>query len=91
MLAPRLILVGQDGCAPCVRVRRLLTELHESGFSFELREVAFDSPEGLELALRHNILYPPAVVLEGRLVAKGKVFAEDIRQALTVVGPSLAR
>lgn len=53
--------------------------------SFSLREVRFDSEEGLELAGRHSILFPPAVIVDGQLVGKGKIREEDLRRALGAV------
>ena len=54
-----------------------------------MREVRLDSEEGIELALRHTILTPPAVFVDGRLLAKGKVREEDLRNALEApIAPS---
>lgn len=75
-------LVTQDGCNPCLRVKRLLAGIRSEIGALEVREVQLDSEEGAELAVRHNILFPPAVFVDGRLVAKGKVREGELRTAL---------
>lgn len=88
MSSHEVILVTQDGCNPCRRVKRILDEIRRQGRRFDLREVRFDSEEGGELAVEHSILFPPAVFVDGRLVAKGKVLESELRTALEV--PALA-
>lgn len=82
MAVPQVILVTQEGCNPCLRVKRLLDEIRPEVGPFETREVQLSSEEGVELAVRHNIPFPPAVFVNGRLVAKGKVLEKDLRSAL---------
>ena len=72
----------QDGCNPCRRVRRVLDGLTPGVAGLRDREVAFDSKEGLELATRHSIAFPPAVLVDGRLVGKGKIRESELRNAL---------
>lgn len=78
----RVVLVTQEGCNPCFRVKRLLDQILGETEDVEVREVQLSSEEGAELAVRHNILFPPAVIVDGRLVAKGKVLEKDLRLAL---------
>ncbi len=40
-----------------------------------IEEVEFTSPAGSKLAIENGILYPPAVFLNGELIAKGKIDA----------------
>jgi len=47
-----------------------------------VREVRFDSEEGVRLAEEHSILFPPGVIGDGRLLGKGKIREEDLRRAL---------
>lgn len=86
MTAPSVILVTQDGCNPCLRVKRLLAEISSDIGALNVVEVAFDSEEGIELAVRHKILFPPAVFVNGRLLAKGKVLEKELRGALNAPG-----
>ena len=83
-----VILVTQEGCNPCLRVQRLLAGLRAEIGGVVVREVTLDSTEGQELALHHNILFPPAVFVDGHLLAKGKIHEHDLRSALT--SPTLA-
>jgi hypothetical protein len=40
-----------------------------------IEEVEFTSPVGTKLAMENGILYPPAVFLNGAMIAKGKIDA----------------
>ena len=70
------------GCTPCLRVKRILNELKVNFPDISLKEVEYTSDEGSKLAIENNIAYPPAVFLNGKLVAKGKVYAEQIVAAI---------
>jgi hypothetical protein len=41
-----------------------------------VEEVEFTSPTGTKLAIENGILYPPAVFLNGVMIAKGKIDAD---------------
>jgi len=43
-----------------------------------VEEIDFTSPAGSKLAFDNNILYPPAVFLDGKLIAKGKIYVEKM-------------
>ena len=66
------------GCTPCLRVKRYLTEFHAKNPQIEVEEIEFSSQVGSKLAVENGVLYPPAVFLEGKLIAKGKVDAEKM-------------
>ncbi len=82
MSSPVVTLVTQPGCNPCGRVKRLLNDLRAEGVEMQLREVVFASDEGRELAETHRIVYPPAVLVDGRLVGKGKILGPELRDAV---------
>jgi glutaredoxin len=82
-----VVLVTQDGCKPCLRVKRILGEIAPAVTDLSVREVQFDSEEGARLAAEHGILFPPAVIGDGRLIGKGKIREEDLRLALGVPAP----
>lgn len=46
--------------------------------SLTIEEIEYHSAAGSKLAIEHGILYPPAVILEGRLVGKGKIDAQKM-------------
>ena len=72
----RVILITSLGCTPCLRVKRILKELQAEMADLAVEEMDFTSPAGSKLAMQHGILYPPAVLLDGNLIAKGKIDAE---------------
>jgi predicted thioredoxin/glutaredoxin len=43
-----------------------------------VEEVEFTSPVGTRLAVENGILYPPAVFVNGQLIAKGKIDADAL-------------
>ncbi len=79
---PRVLLLSKEGCNPCKRVKRLLDEVAQERPGLETQVVDFSSPEGAALALRHSILYPPAVFVDGRLLGYGKILEGRLREAL---------
>lgn len=81
------MLLTQEGCNPCRRVKRILGEILKEVPSLNVREVSFDSDEGMKLAMQHNILFPPAIFIDGRMMAKGKVREEDLRRELGASPP----
>lgn len=46
--------------------------------SLLVEEVDFTTTLGSKLAIENNILYPPAVFLEGKMIAKGKIDADSV-------------
>lgn len=80
--AVRVVVVGKEGCVPCITVDRALEEMKAELPGLDVREVDFSSKEGLDLAVRNSILYPPAVFVDGALYAKGKVYPEKLKEAL---------
>ncbi len=74
--------VTKEGCTPCLRVKRIVVELKSELPEMVVREVDFTSQEGVALAIRDNILYPPAVLINGKLFAKGKILEEPLKDAV---------
>jgi alkyl hydroperoxide reductase subunit AhpF len=46
--------------------------------SLLVQEVDFTTTLGSKLAIENNILYPPAVFLEGKMIAKGKIDVDNL-------------
>ena len=67
-----------EGCLPCISVKRNLKELQTELPSLVVEEIDFTSPAGSKLAFENNVLHPPAVFLDGRLFAKGKIYPEKM-------------
>ena len=74
----KVILLSSVGCTPCLRVKRHLNEFHAKNPQIEVEEIEFSSQVGSKLAVENGVLYPPAVFLEGKLIAKGKIDAEKM-------------
>jgi hypothetical protein len=55
-------------------------QLEMPGLNVE--EVDFASPAGSRLAIESNVTYPPAIFLDDKLIAKGKIFSEQIVAAI---------
>jgi len=79
---PNVLLITSYGCTPCLRVKRILNELQAEMPNLKLEEVEYSSPTGVRLSIANGITYPPAVFLDGRLIAKGKVDANALIQTV---------
>ena len=79
---PNVLLVTSYGCTPCLRVKRILKELQAELPNITLEEVEYTSPTGAKLSMENSITYPPAVFLDGKLIAKGKVDAAGLIQVI---------
>ena len=71
-----------EGCAPCLRVKRIVKELQVEIGNVTVEEVDFASPTGSRMAIENNVAYPPAVFVGGKLVAKGKIYPEQLAAAI---------
>ena len=67
---------------PCKYVKRVLGDLQLEIPEITVEEVDFGSEEGMKLAVQNQILYPPAVFFEGRLLVKGKIRENDLKEAV---------
>ena len=77
-----VVSVTKEGCLPCLRIKRILGELKAELPELGLREVDFTSEEGMALAVKNSILYPPAVFINGFIFAKGKIMEEPLKEAV---------
>ena len=77
-----VVAITKEGCLPCLRIKRILGELKAQLPELGVREVDFTSEEGMGLAVKNSILYPPAVFINGSLFAKGKIMEEPLKEAV---------
>lgn len=75
-------MITKEGCLPCFRIKRILGEVKAELPEIRVREVDFTSEEGIALAVKNSILYPPAVFINGSLFAKGKIMEEPLKEAV---------
>lgn len=79
---PNVVLVTSYGCTPCLRVKRILNELQTKMPNLTVKEVDYTSASGVKMSIENGIQYPPAVFLDGNLIAKGKIDAESVIKAI---------
>lgn len=72
---PNVRFVTSFGCTPCLRIKRILSQLQEDMPNLTVEEVEFTSSVGTKLAMENGILYPPAIFVNGVMIAKGKIDA----------------
>jgi thiol-disulfide isomerase/thioredoxin len=77
-----VVAITKEGCLPCLRIKRILGELKAELPELCVREVDFTSEEGMALAVKNSILYPPAVFINGFVFAKGKIMEEPLKEAV---------
>jgi len=75
-------LLTSEGCTPCLRVKHIMRELQIEMPYLNVEEIDFASHAGSKLAIENNVTYPPAIFLDDKLIAKGKIFPEQIVAAI---------
>ncbi len=78
-----VILVTKEFCHLCVKARLMLDKLRAEVPGISIHEVEFASSEGMDLAVKHRLLYPPIIFVNGSLFAEGKIEEESLREAVT--------
>lgn len=66
-------------------VRELLDSIQATAPDLVVREVELASDYGFELARRFGILFPPAIVVGGRLIGQDEIPERELRRALTLL------
>ena len=73
----KILLVTNEGCSHCTRVKQILKAMKNEIPSISVKEVNFSSKLGLEISTEHQIFYPPAVFIDGKLFGSGNKISED--------------
>lgn len=76
-----VVLLTRETCAFCADARELLDRL-AGEFSLSVNAVDLDTPEGQELALRSDVMFPPGIFVGGDLVCYGRPSERRIRREL---------
>jgi hypothetical protein len=79
--AVQVTYVTAPACHYCDHGRTVLAEITER-VSLDVREVPLDSDEGRHLLAVHRFAFPPAVIVDGRLVAHGRLSARRLARLL---------
>lgn len=76
-----ILLLTKDQCNFCAQAKGILERLRvEYGFSLSLLDLS--SPEGESLALRHGILFPPGVFIDGEPFSYGRLSERKLRREI---------
>ena len=81
-LSPVLTLVTTLDCHLCEHARKVLDKLRAE---FDVVEIDWESAGGHGLVVRDAVLFPPALYLNGRLVAFGRLSEGQVRRNLAAV------
>ncbi|MBS3942426.1 MAG: hypothetical protein KG028_15820 [Actinobacteria bacterium] len=79
--AVQVTYVTAPACHYCEHGRAVLAEIDER-VPLEVREVSLDSEEGRRLLAVHRFAFPPAVIVDGRLIAHGRLSSRRLVRLL---------
>lgn len=68
-------------CHLCDRGRHVLDELSQH-LTLEIVEIDLDSEQGRQLLATHRFAFPPAVIVDGQLVAHGRLSTRRLARLL---------
>ena len=83
-MSPVLTLVTTPDCHLCEHARRVLDRLRTE-FRLDVVEIDWESARGQGLVVRDAVLFPPALYLNGSLVAFGRMSEGRLRSTLAAV------
>lgn len=76
-----ILLLTKEHCDFCAQAKGMLERLQvEYGYALSLLDL--QSPEGENLALRHGILFPPGVFLDGEPFSYGRLSERKLRREI---------
>jgi hypothetical protein len=73
--------VTAPSCHLCEDAHRILLEVGME-FPVRIREIAWDSPEGVRRRIQGAALFPPAIFINGRFFSYGRLSRGRLRKAL---------
>jgi glutaredoxin len=76
-----VVLLTKDDCELCEQAKGVLARLQPE-LALAVREVSLDSDEGRSLVAGSGALFPPVLVLDGRLLFYGRLSERRLRKAL---------
>lgn len=82
----QVVYVTAPSCHYCEHGRAVLTQLGER-VPLDVREVTLDSPEGRQLLATHRFAFPPAIIVDGRLIAHGRLSMRRLARQLPLEVP----
>ena len=82
-----LTLLTQPDCIWCSDGKALLATLSRE-FPLSIDEVDLHSGQGRQLAAEHRLLFAPGLIVNGRLIAHGRLSARALRRDLARLSPT---
>jgi len=76
-----VVLLTQADCGFCDQAKETL-ELVAKDFELQISQVDLASSEGEELALKSGVMFPPGILLDGRLFSYGRLSERKLRREL---------
>lgn len=76
-----ILLLTREDCAFCHDADEMLGRL-AAEYSFALRTLDLDTPEGEALATRGGVLFPPRILIDGEPFSYGRPSERKLRRAL---------
>jgi glutaredoxin len=83
-VSPVLTLVTTPDCHLCEHAHRVLEKLRAK-FQFDVVEIDWQSARGQGLVAGDVVLFPPALYVNGRLAAYGRLSEGQVRRTLAAV------
>lgn len=84
LATPLLEYITSPGCADCRRFERLLSRVQPDFPSLEVREVAGETPRGLEVSVGRGVLRFPIIVLDDEIIGIEAITEDALRRALVL-------
>lgn len=78
----RLTLLTKADCTYCEHARKVLAKV-AGEHPMQVSEISMDTPEGERLAMEARVLFAPGLLLDGRLLAYGRLSERALRKALS--------
>lgn len=80
-----LLLLTKDDCHFCDLAKQVLEQL-AGEFELSTSQLRLECAEGMELAERTGVLFPPALLLNGRLLSYGRPSYRRLRRDVAAIG-----
>lgn len=80
--AVEVVILTQAECGLCEQAKDTLARVAED-FPLAISELDVGSPEGEQLGLSRGVIFPPGVLLDGRLFCYGRLSERKLRRELS--------
>lgn len=77
-----VLILTQAGCGLCDQAKETLAKLAKD-FGLRISELDLDSAEAEQIALRSGVMFPPGILLDGRLFSYGRLSERKLRRELS--------